>query len=97
MMGKHKSELEDRIEELEEELKQLKATNTALRRRLKKLDSNFKEDDYLNETEIEKKYERLTQYNCPDCKKNSMEEVEIAGRIFRKCVDCGKRTKAKKV
>ena len=96
-MGKQKSELEDRIEELEEEIKQLKVTNNSLRRRLKKLDNSFREDEYLNEDEIEKKYERLTQYNCPDCKKNSMEEIEIAGRMFRKCVDCGKRTKAKKV
>jgi len=96
-MGKHNSELEDKIEELEEELKQLKATNAALRRRLKKLDNNFTEDEYLDNTEIEKKYERLKQYSCPECKKTSMEEIEIAGRTFRKCVNCGKRTKAKKI
>lgn len=96
-MGKHTSELQDRIEELEEELKQVKATNASLRRRLKKIDSSFKEDDYLDETQIQKKYEKLNQHVCPECKKKSMEEIEIAGRTFTRCVDCGKRTKAKKV
>lgn len=96
-MGKHSSELEDKIEELEEEIKSLKATNSALRRRLKKLDGSFSEDDFLDEAQIQKKYEAANEYSCPSCKKMSMEEIEVANRTFRRCVNCGKRTKAKKV
>ena len=96
-MSRKKSELEDKIEQLEAEIEQLKSTNNTLRRRLRKIDSSFDEDEYLNENQIEKKYERLNQYTCPECKKKTMEEVELAGRIFRKCMNCGKRTKAQKV
>lgn len=95
-MSKRKSELEDRIEELEAEIEELRSTNKALIRRLRKIDSKFVEDDYLDETEVEKKYEHLKQYICPYCKKQSMEEVEIAGRTFKRCDNCGKRTKAEK-
>lgn len=96
-MSRKKSEFEDRIEQLEAEIEQLKITNNALRRRLRKIDSSFDEDEYLDENQIEKKYERLNQFTCPYCKKKTMEEVELAGRIFRKCDNCGKRTKAQKV
>jgi predicted nucleic acid-binding Zn ribbon protein len=96
-MSKRKSELEDRIEQLESEIETLKVTNNTLRRRLKKIDSKFDEDEYLDDYQIEKKYEHLKQYTCPDCKKKSMEEIEIADRVFRKCVICGKRTKAQKI
>jgi predicted RNase H-like nuclease (RuvC/YqgF family) len=95
-MSKRKSELEDKIEQLESELEELKTTNNALRRRLRKIDSKFNEDDYLEDDQIEKKYERLKQYTCPYCKKLTMEEVEIAGRFFKRCDNCGKRTKAEK-
>lgn len=96
-MGKHNSELEDRIEELEEEIKVLKATNASLRRRLKKIDNTFSEDEYLDETQIQKKYESINQHVCPSCKKPAMEEIEVADRSFKRCINCGKRTKAKKV
>lgn len=96
-MSRKKSELEDRIEQLESELEELKTTNNALRRRLRKVDSKFNEDDYLEDHQIEKKYERLNQYTCPYCKKKTMEEIEIAGRLIRKCDNCGKRTKAEKI
>jgi uncharacterized protein YydD (DUF2326 family) len=96
-MGKHDSELEDKIEELEEEIKILKATNAALRRRLKKTDDTFSEDEFLDESQIQKKYENINQFLCPSCKKKTMEEIEIANRTFRRCVSCGKRTKAKKI
>jgi hypothetical protein len=96
-MSKRKSELEDKIEQLESEIEELKITNNALRRRLRKIDSRFNEDDYLEDDQMEKKYERLNQYNCPYCKKNTMVEIEIAGRLIRKCDNCGKRTKAQKV
>lgn len=95
-MSKRKSELEDKIEQLESEIEELKTTNNALRRRLRKIDNKFDEDDYLEESQVEKKYQHLAQYVCPFCKKQSMEEVEIAGRIFKRCDSCGKRTKAEK-
>ena len=48
-MSKRKSEFDDKIEQLEAEIEQLKATINTLRRRLKKLDSKFDEDDYLED------------------------------------------------
>jgi len=96
-MSKRKSELEDKIEQLQAEVDQLKSANNALRRRLKKVDSKFQEDEYLNDDQIEKKYEYVKQYSCPSCKKKTMEEVEIAGRMLKRCMNCGKRTKAEKV
>lgn len=95
-MSRKKSELEDKIEELQAEIAELRATNKSLIRRLRKVDNKFDEDEYLEDSDIEKKYERLQQFICPFCKKQTMEEVEIAGRIFRKCDNCGKRTKAQK-
>ena len=96
-MSRKKSEYEDKIEQLEAENEQLKTTINSLRRRLKKVDSKFQEDEYLNDDQIEKKYEYVKQYTCPSCKKKTMEDVEIAGRMFRRCDNCGKRTKAEKV
>jgi hypothetical protein len=96
-MSRKKSEYEDKIEQLEAENEQLKATVNSLRRRLKKVDSKFNEDDFLEDDQIKKKYEYLKQYTCPECKKKTMEDVEITGRVFRKCTNCGKRTKAEKV
>ena len=60
-MSKRKSEFDDKIEQLEAEIEQLKATINTLRRRLKKLDSKFDEDDYLEDDQIKKKYEYLKQ------------------------------------
>jgi len=96
-MGKKKNELEDKIEQLESELEALKKVNKSLIRRLRKIDNKFDEEEYLEESDIKKKYEGLEQYTCPYCKRQSMIEIEIAGRIFRRCDNCGKRTKAQKV
>jgi prefoldin subunit 5 len=51
-MSKRKSELEDKIEQLESEIEELKITNNALRRRLRKIDSRFNEDDYLEDDQM---------------------------------------------
>jgi len=96
-MSKKKNELEDKIEQLEAELQAVKKVNKSLVRRLRKIDNKFDEEEYLEESEIKKKYEGLEQYICPHCKKRSMDEIEIAGRIFRRCDSCGKRTKAQKI
>jgi predicted nuclease with TOPRIM domain len=95
-MSRKKSELEDRIEELEAEIEELRNTNKALIRRLRKTDSSFEEDNYLEDSDVQKKYQHLAQFVCPFCKKQTMEEIQIAGRIFKKCENCGKRTKAEK-
>lgn len=95
-MSRKKSELQDKIEELEAELERLDRCNKALMRRLKKLDNKFDEDEYLREDQIQRKYEKLNEYVCPYCKKKTMEEIKILNRTFRKCENCGKRTKAEK-
>ena len=96
-MGRKKNELEDKIEQLEAELRLVKKVNMSLIRRLRKVDGKFNEDEYLEESDIKKKYEGQEKYMCSGCKKYSMEEVEVADRRFKRCDNCGKRTKAEKV
>jgi hypothetical protein len=98
-MGRKKSEDEDKIEQLEDQVRTLKSINKALIRRLKKLDKKFTYDE-LEDTETQTKFEvdkpRIKLMVCPFCKKNELEVFEIVGRKIGKCNNCGKRTKAEK-
>lgn len=89
-MSKHKSELEDKIEQLEQELEDVKSLNKALMRRLKA------EGKLPEEMRPKQNYKFTKNEPCTKCQ-GEIEEVEIAGRKFSRCVSCGKRTKAKKV
>lgn len=89
-MGKQTSELEDKIEQLEQELNELRSINKALIRHLRS-SGNLPED-----LKPKKDYKFSKEEVCSKCQ-SQIEEVEIAGRSFRRCVGCGKRTKAKKV
>lgn len=89
-MGKQTSELEDKIEQLEQELAELRSINKALIRRLRNSGS-------LSEGFESKKNNKFSKEEvCSKCQ-SEIEEVEIAGRSFRRCISCGKRTKAKKI
>jgi len=100
-MGRKKSEEEDYIEQLEDQIRTLKAINKSLVRRLKKIDKKFTYHEF-EETDTQIKFDsneknikpRLLQ--CPFCKKNELEQFEVAGRRIGKCNSCGKRTKAEK-
>lgn len=97
-MSKKKSEDQDRIEFLEEQIRDLKSINKSLVRRLKKIDKKFVYEEF-QENEPNLKFDQTTVRLkiCSFCKKLEVEEFEVAGRKIGKCNSCGKRTKAEKV
>lgn len=98
-MGRKKSEEEDKIEQLEDQIRTLKAINKSLVRRLKKIDKKFTYHEF-DETDLQSKFKTeeipVKLFLCEFCRKNEVEEFEIVGRKIRKCNSCGKRTKAQK-
>jgi len=97
-MSRKKSEEEDKIELLEEQIRNLKSIVKSLVRRLKKVDKKFVYDD-LQEAETSSKFEDTPKKLkvCPFCRQAQIEEFQVAGRKIGKCNSCGKRTKAEKV
>ena len=93
------NEDEQRIDELEKEVRELKAINRSLMKQLKKLSKG------INRLEFEQALERLEdeqeigkkipsnkqQKKCPDCGNIGLRETEIAGRRFASC-ECGYRS-----
>jgi len=98
-MGRKKSEDEDKIEQLEDQIRTLKAINKSLVRRLKKIDKKFTYHEF-EETDVQSKFRTeeviIKLYSCEFCNKTEVEEFEIVGRKIRKCNSCGKRSKAQK-
>lgn len=85
----------DAVEELEKRVRELKAENRALRRRLRKVDKGYKrsgrddpDEDYVDEPAYEM---------CEECGKGTIESIVVAGRSFRRCGVCGWRSKAQKL
>jgi hypothetical protein len=97
-MSRKKSEDQDKIESLEEQIRNLKSIIKSLVRKLKKIDKKFVYNE-LQETETSSKFEDIKKKlkQCPYCKQISIEEFQVAGRKIGKCTSCGKRTKAEKV
>lgn len=100
-MGRKKSEEEDYIEQLEDQIRTLKAINKTLVKRLKKIDKKFtyheiEESDIQTKFDVNEKQLKPRLLQCSFCKKNELEYFEVAGRKIGKCNNCGKRTKAEK-
>lgn len=88
-MGRKKNDSE--AERLEKENKELKSIVRSLERQIKKLHSEYKyEKEETTEVEFD---DRET---CTNCGKGSLETVELAGRIFKRCGTCDFRSKAQK-
>lgn len=93
---------EDRVEYLEREIRELKATNRSLLKRLKKVDKGGSKEDrrekdkqlYVESSFIEE--EETPTFNCPSCSRGNVNKVSVAGRTFFKCQICEYRTKAEK-
>lgn len=98
MMSKKKPQ--DEVEELEQQIRELKSINRALLRRLKKVDRNYKEvfdekeleDEYRKKAKEEKRVERT----CTHCERGELTEIDILGRIFTRCTVCDWKSGAKK-
>jgi hypothetical protein len=77
-----------RIKELEKEVRNLKKQL----RQLQKQEHFYNNKDLDEpETVIEPKKER-----CKECSKGFMEELNVLDRIFKRCLTCGHRTRARK-
>lgn len=95
-----KKKPKDEIEELEQQIRDLKSVNRALLRRLKKVDRNYKEafdsKEIDNEYRKKAKEEERIKRSCTHCERGELTEVNILGRIFTRCTVCDWRSGAKK-
>jgi hypothetical protein len=90
---KHFKELDD-TERLEQKIRDLKSTNKALLRQLKKVSKGYKRY-LLEEDEEEKKQviETVAKKICFSCSIGEYKEIIVANRRWRQCDSCGKRGK----
>jgi hypothetical protein len=95
-----KKNRDDYTESLEREVKDLKALNRSLMRRLKKLDRNFKAIEELTDSERHEddkevaKEEQTKATRCPKCYQGKLVDVTFMNRTLKKCSQCDYRTKA---
>jgi hypothetical protein len=97
-MAKKRTE-ENLIEDLEHEIRRLKALNRHLQKQLKKHVRGYKEvpdeDDSSLIVGPQEPSSRTTK--CPSCHRANLIEVEVVGRLLRRCDLCGHREKAIKL
>lgn len=105
---KHDKE-QDYVEQLEKEVRELKAINRSLLKQIKKLSKGINRQEYeeaLETVENGEKEEKINRRrtsrgdgrssrdgDCPHCGKGWIREVDINGRIFGRCDRCEHRTK----
>lgn len=99
---REKDEDEYRIEQLEKEARELKSINRSLLRQLKKLSKGINKQKYEealniieNGSEKEKNNRKGTSTgdggsssSCPECSREGLREISIAGRKFLRCSVC---------
>lgn len=99
---REKDEDEDRIEQLEKEVRELKSINRSLLRQLKKLSKGINKQEYEEALDIiengskdEKNNRKGTSTgdggsssSCPECSREGLREISIAGRKFLRCSVC---------
>lgn len=85
----------DHTEKLELEIRELKALNRTLMKRLKKVDRDFRKiEDLEAELEDYHKQEDFTPKKkvCPSCTRGAIIEVDLGTRTLRRCeLACGWR------
>lgn len=94
-MGKKRNE-ESYVEKLEKELREEKAKNRQLIKRLRKLDKAYnrsiKEAEQEARDELEKEFhghvEKEEVEKCPSCGKGRLLEINLGARIIKKCSQC---------
>lgn len=88
-----KRQKDDYVEQLEKEVRELKSIVRSLQKKLKRVDKGFK-------IEHESKEDTRTIPNkiyCPECSKDELKTIDIAGRKFERCETCGYRNRARKM
>lgn len=94
-MKKHKAELEE-SDRLHKEIRELKSIIRSLKKRLKKVDRGYKEEnDVEQEEDREDDLESIPRAKkCERCSKGNIIKVDILGRKFERCENnCGYRRK----
>lgn len=83
----------DETERLEEQVRELKSIIRSLEKRLKKVDRSYRREEEVQlEPEPVHKSEK-----CSKCEEGSMSTIVLSNnKTFKKCSNCGERTKAEK-
>lgn len=87
---------EDKLEQLEQEIRDLKSINRSLLKQLKKISRGIHKEEYeevLEEIQSGKKEELDSKRRCPECSRTGLRETIIAGRRFESCSVCDYRSK----
>ena len=96
-MAKKRTE-DSLIEDLEQEIRRLKALNRHLQKQLKKHVRGYKEEpDEPDSQSMTGHQEQSKGTKCPSCHRVHLTEVEVVGRLLRRCDLCGYREKAIKL
>jgi len=95
-MSNRRKKQDDEYSRLRKEIRELKSVNRALRKRLKKVDREYKEPEAdEHEKLLEDHFEEFTkQPSCSHCGKGEIVSISIAGRKFERCNTCTYRSKA---
>lgn len=86
---------DDEVTRLQKQIRELKSTNRALLKRLKKVDRNY-EEAVEEDPELEERYVELSDPTCKDCGRGNIVVIELPSGMLRMCDVCKKRTKVKK-
>lgn len=94
---KHQREI-DEVERLQQEIRDLKATNRSMLKRLKKIDREYAtEIEKANQDRaLEDEYSRTPADRpvpCTHCGKGNIVEIDLLGRKFVRCTICDFRQK----
>jgi hypothetical protein len=102
-MGRRRKD--DEIERLEQEVRDLKAVNRSLLKRLKKLNRGYRKERGEEKNKgkkpprqhdtREEETDLPPRRKCPDCETGEVLEVIVLDRRWEECTLCFRRTKAK--
>lgn len=84
---------DDEVERLQKEIRELKATNRSMLKRLKKVDREYAEEfeKLKQERAQEEDYNSRPAdrpVNCVHCGKGTIITIDLLGRKFQKCSTC---------
>lgn len=83
---------EDEVDRLLKENRELKSINRSLTKQLKKLAKGIHRQEALEVLETvedaPKKEESDKSRECPNCSRNQLKEIIVAGRLFHRCDIC---------
>lgn len=94
-MSRKRNNEDELVENLEQEVKELKSIVRHLQKELKKSNKAYKETKYIVDDEPNK---AVLSKTCPECFRGHLKEVVLGSvRMFIKCSDCDYRTKTVKI